>query len=370
MKKFGFGLMRLPLNSSDHTDIDMNKTTEMIDAFIAAGGTYFDTAYPYHGGKSEIAFREAVVKRYPRESFTVTDKLPIFSISRKEQMEEIFSEQLERCGVDFFDYYWVHSLGTENYKTAERIDAFGFISRKKAEGKIKHIGFSFHDSPDVLEQILNDHPETEYVQLQINYLDWEDKGVQARRCYEVAIAHKTPIIIMEPIKGGALASVPEKAEAILKEAEPDMSTASWAMRFAASLEGVLTVLSGMSTIEQVKDNVSYMMELKPLTERENEAVMKCAEIIRSNIAIPCTACRYCTDECPKDIPIPDYFTVYNDKERYAIQHWEAENKYKKISDGHGKASECISCGKCENHCPQHLPVRDYLKKIAAQLERR
>lgn len=364
MKKFGFGLMRLPIIDGDHAKIDMEKFKEMADAFIEAGGTYFDTAYPYHGGNSETAFREAVVKRYPRERFTVTDKLPIFLIDKAEQMQSIFDEQLKRCGVEYFDYYWLHAISSTKYDNVQKIGAFEFISKKKAEGKIRHIGFSFHDNPECLERILNDHPETEYVQLQINYLDWEDGALRARECYEVATRHGKPVIVMEPVKGGALAKIPEEAEKLFKEKEPDMSSASWAIRFAATPENVMTVLSGMSNMEQLKDNLSYMKDFKPLSKTETDTVEKVTEIIRSQPAIPCTACRYCVseNECPKNIAIPDYFALYNDSK--ANNSMGAANFYQNLIMTHGRASDCIGCGKCESHCPQHLPIRKYLKDVA------
>ena len=256
--KLGFGLMRLPCKSADNSDIDINKTMELADAFLAAGGTYFDTAYMYHGGKSEVAFRQAVVERYARDRFTVTDKLPIFQITKAEEMQAIFEEQLQRCGVDFFDYYWLHALGSESYQTAQRLNAFAFICEKKRLGLVRHVGFSFHDSPALLDRILTEHPEMEYVQLQINYLDWDDPTVCARECLEVAKKHNKPVIVMEPIKGGALANVPKDAEDLLHSQDPSRSIASWAMRFAASCDQVIMVLSGMGTMEQMQDNLSYM----------------------------------------------------------------------------------------------------------------
>lgn len=368
MKKLGFGLMRLPIENEDNTKINAEKFREMADAFLEAGGTYFDTAYPYHGGFSETAFREAVVKRYPRERFTVTDKLPIYLIDKPEKMQNVFDEQLKRCGVEYFDYYWLHAITSENYETVQKVGAFDFVLQKKAEGKIRNIGFSFHDSPEVLERILNDHPETEYVQLQINYLDWEDDELRARECYEIAASHGKPVIVMEPVKGGALAKVPEKAEKILKAMQPELSTASWAIRFAATPENVMTVLSGMSNMQQLEDNMSYMKNFQPLSETEMKTMEQVAEIIRSQPAIPCTACRYCVseNECPKNIAIPDYFSLYNDKT--AQKPIDASAHYNNLILTHGKASECIGCGKCEKHCPQHLSIRKYLKDVADVLE--
>ncbi len=360
--------MRLPM--LDPENIDIEQVKKMADSFIAAGGTYFDTAYPYHQGKSEIAFREAVVKRYPRESYTVTDKLPMFSIKKAEEMQPIFDEQLRRCGVEYFDYYWLHALGNDTYNLSEQIGAFEFIAQKKAEGKVKHIGFSFHDSAEVLDKILTNHKEIEFVQLQINYLDLDDPNVQARKCYETAVRHGKPVIVMEPVKGGALANVPEKAEDLMKAREPEMSPASWAIRYAASYDNVMMVLSGMSNMEQMNDNLSFMKEFKPLSNDESEMVLECADIIRSSISIKCTACRYCTDGCPKKIPIPDLFKLFNDLKRYGrSQEKKAAEDHAALTKESGKASDCIKCGKCEEHCPQHLPIREYLANIASVMEK-
>lgn len=369
MKKLGFGLMRLPVIGEDYGNVDLKATQEMVDKFLAEGGTYFDTAYPYHQGKSEVAFRITVASRYPRDKFTITDKMPMFMIQNENQLEQIFNEQLERCGVDYFDYYWLHALGSGSYETAQKTNAFEFIAGKKAEGKIRHIGFSFHDSPELLEQILTEHPEAEYVQIQLNYLDWEDATIQARKCYEIATEHKKPVIVMEPIKGGALANVPEEAEKLFKAAEPEMSVASWAVRFAATHHNVMMVLSGMSNMEQMEDNLSYMMNFKPLDNKEMNIVKKAAELIRSGIAIPCTACRYCVDGCPKKIAIPDCFAIYNNLKRFgAVQGIVASTYYANLTKNSGKASDCIKCGKCESHCPQHLPIRKYLEDVANTLE--
>ena len=368
MKKFGFGLMRLPIVGKEYTKVDLEKFREMADSFIAAGGTYFDTAYPYHGGFSEQAFREVVVKRYPRDSFTITDKMPMYLVNKEENFQPIFEEQLQRCGVKYFDYYWLHALTVKDYPKVQQTKAFDFLIRKKAEGKIKHIGFSYHDTPELLERILTEHPEVEYVQLQLNYLDWEDPGVRAKECYEVATAHGKPVIVMEPIKGGVLANLPEEASTVLKQQNPDLSIASWAIRFAASPENVMMVLSGMGTTEQMEDNLSYMKDFQPLNDVELKTLEKATQIIRSGIAIPCTACRYCVSEskCPKDIMIPDYFAMYNDKKRY--NSMTSGIYYNSLSSIHGKASECIGCGLCEKHCPQHLPIREYLKEVALIFE--
>ena len=370
MRKFGFGLMRLPTVGGDYTKVALDKFREMADVFMAAGGTYFDTAYPYHGGFSEQAFREVVVKRYPRDSFTVTDKMPMYLVNKEEDLQPIFDEQMERCGVEYFDYYWLHALATVNYDKVQKTKAFEFIAQKKAEGKIRHIGFSFHDTPELLERILKDNPEVEYVQLQLNYLDWEDSGVRAKECYDIATAYGKPVIVMEPIKGGVLANLPEEAQAVLKAQNPELSIASWAIRFAASPENVMMVLSGMGTMEQMQDNLSYMKEFRPLDKAELEVLDKATKIIRFGIAIACTGCRYCISEsqCPKDIMIPDYFAMYNEKKQYNTM--TSGIYYENLALQHGKASACIECGLCEKHCPQHLPIRKHLKEVAEIFEKR
>jgi len=370
MKKLGFGLMRLPLiNTEDNSSIDIERFKNMVDEFMKAGGTYFDTAYFYHSGCSETAFREAVSKRYPREAYTVTDKMPMSNIKEEAELQKIFDEQMERCGVEYFDYYWLHALNQSNYILAEKIHAFDFIVKKKAEGKIRHIGFSFHDTPEVLDTILTDHPEVEYVQLQINYMDWENPAVQSRKCYEIATRHKKPIIVMEPIKGGKLANVLEDAEKLFHESEPNMSVASWAIRFTATHDNILTVLSGMSNEEQMKDNLSYMMDFKPLDKEEMQLIKKVTEIIKKSLAIPCTTCRYCVDSCPKEICISDYFTLYNNIQQYGNKQMNTSLKYYNyLTKTHGKASDCIECGLCEHHCPQKLTIRKYLKDVAAIFE--
>ncbi|MBQ3559706.1 MAG: aldo/keto reductase [Agathobacter sp.] len=370
MKKLAFGLMRLPqFDENDATSIDIERVKGMADAFIAEGFTYFDTAAPYHGKHSEIAFREAVAKRYPREAYTVTDKLSLFMIEKAEDMQCFFDEQLERLGVDYIDIYLLHALGKESYAKAQAFQAFEFAVQKKAEGKVKHVGFSFHDSAEVLEQILTEHPEVEYVQLQINYLDWEDEHVQSRKCYEVAVKHGKKVLIMEPVKGGALAVVSPAVESLLKGYNPDASPASWAVRFCASLEHVVMVLSGMSSEEQMTDNTSYMKEFQPLNEEELAILEKAAEMIRNDIAIPCTGCAYCVEDCPQNIAIPEYFKIYNHLKQFQGTSEKADRqRYARKSQERGKASDCIACGLCEGHCPQHLEIRKLLKDVANTLE--
>lgn len=372
-KKLGFGLMRLPLTDpADTSKIDYDRTGKMVDRFMEAGFTYFDTATPYHNfGNSEIAFRECVAKRYPRDAYTLTDKLSFFIVSKAEELENFFAGQLERSGVEYFDYYLLHAMNKNFLELAEKIGAFDFVQRKKAEGKIRHVGFSFHDKAEVLEEILTRHSEMEYVQLQINYLDWESSEVQARECYEIAAAHGKQVLVMEPVKGGLLANIPQEAKDVLKASAPEASVASWAIRFAASLPNVAMVLSGMSNMEQMEDNLSFMGDFAPLTEAEQETVRQVREIILSKQAIACTGCRYCVDGCPQKIAIPDYFKLMNDIAKFGEpQVKRARANYRSFIDemGMGKASACIECGQCEGHCPQHLPIIDFLKETAKTLE--
>ena len=361
--------MRLPLvNPDDQTSIDIEKVKEMADMFIERGFTYFDTAYPYHGGKSEEALRETVVKRYPRETFTVTSKMPIWDIKEEADMERVFNEQLERCGVDYFDYYWLHALNRERVAIADKVDAWAFVARKKAESKIRHIGFSFHDESSLLAEILEKHPEMEYVQLQLNYLDWNSPAVESRTCYELCEKHGKPVIVMEPVKGGSLASLPEAVERVFKDFNPEASLASWAIRYCASLPNVMTVLSGMSNLEQMQDNTSYMQDFQPLSDEEQAILAQVTETIRDSIAIHCTACHYCSEGCPQQIAIPEYFDLYNTLQQFSQLKGNTKFHYDFIAKSHGKASECLECGQCEAQCPQHIDIIENLKLVAEAFE--
>lgn len=369
MRKLGFGLMRLPY-SDDKTwnNIDLDKTRQMIDAYIAQGFSYFDTAWVYHGGFSERVFGELVAKRYPREKFQVTTKMPLWDVKDESDLDRIFNEQLKKCDVDYFDYYFLHAMGRERFEQAERLCAYDWMAKKKAEGKILHPGFSFHDSPDVLEEALSrHHNEVDLVQLQINYVDWESDDVASRRCYDIAVGKYNKMIsIMEPLKGGNLASVTLEAEKILKEREPDLSVASWGIRYAASLDNVLVVLSGMSTMEQLNDNMSFMRDFKPLDAQDMKVALTAGEIIKGSILVPCTSCHYCTDEatggCPKKIDIPQFFRLYNDQNRYTL-NGAIKWKYNETTSKGGSPSDCIACGHCESHCPQKIRIIDELKKV-------
>lgn len=365
MKKLGFGLMRLPqLDPDDRTKVDKETMKQMVDRYIEAGFTYFDTAYVYHGDQSEKAFGELVAKRYPRDRFMITTKMPLFMVKSANEYAGIFDEQLKRCQVDYFDYYFLHAIGHSIFGTEHEQKAFAFMQQMKAEGKVRHIGFSWHDDAENLDRLLTEHPETELVQLQLNYIDWDDESVQSRKCYEVCVKHGVQVSVMEPLKGGSLVRLPEKAVKILKEANPSASLASWGIRFAASLDNVMVVLSGMSNLEQMEDNISYMKDFQPLSEAELKTIQKTVGIIQDSIAIPCTACKYCIAGCPRHIAIPEYFALYNNQKQFGLLAGLATT-YRNLALKHGKPEDCIACRQCEKHCPQHLPIVDNLKLVAA-----
>ena len=362
-KKLAFGAMRLPMKDGA---IDIPQVSEMVDVFIENGFNYFDTAHGYHDGMSETALKECLTSRHDRSEYTLTNKLTEPYFNSREEIRPFFEKQLELCGVDYFDFYLMHAQGRGNYDKFQRCQAYEVAQELKKEGKVKHVGLSFHDSADFLDKILTDHPEVEVVQIQFNYLDYEDDGVQSRKCYEVCKKHGKPILVMEPVKGGSLVNLSDEAKKVYDDLG-DMSYASYAIRFVAGFEQVAMVLSGMSSIEQMKDNISYMKDFKPLSEKEMEAVEKVTRITKGLDLIPCTNCHYCIEEnhCPMNIRIPDLFGCLNDKAGFGS---DIEKKYAEYTDGSGKASDCIKCGMCEAVCPQHLQIRDLLEKVSAAFE--
>ena len=363
-KNFGFGCMRLPMNGDQ---VDIAETTRMVDEFLAQGFNYFDTAHGYIGGKSELALKECLTSRYPREAYSLTDKLTDSYFKTETDIRPFFESQLEACGVDYFDFYLMHAQNADNFKKFKACRAYETAFALKAEGRIRHVGLSFHDRAEVLDQILTEYPQIEVVQIQFNYLDYDDIAVQSRKCYEVCRKHGKPVLVMEPVKGGSLVNLPEEAKKVLDDLHGG-SPASYAIRFAAGFPGMLMVLSGMSNMEQMKDNLSYMRDFKPLNETELAAVNKVQEIFHKMNMIPCTACRYCVEGCPKQISIPDLFAIMNIKQLH--HDWNADYYYEEVHTAPGRrASDCLKCGKCEKICPQHLPIRKLLEEVAKEFDK-
>ena len=364
--KLGFGLMRLP-RLQDGKTIDVAQSEIMTDKFLEAGLKYFDTAYVYEG--SEVATKKFLVDRHPRESFYLTSKINAGNWAAKnaEEAKAQLATSLERTGAGYFDFYLLHALSKDNIDNYEKYGIWDFVKEAKEKGLIRHYGFSFHDTPEVLDEILTKHPDVEFVQLQINYADWNNPSVQSRANYEVCVKHNKPVIVMEPIKGGTLANPPEEVSNVLKECNPDMSVASWAVRFAASLDQVVVVLSGMSNVEQMEDNLSYMKDFKPLDEKEQAAVKKAMDVLNSIEQIPCTGCKYCTKGCPMQIQIPSIFAAMNMNMIYGKLE-EAKKSYAGAIKDHGKASQCVHCLQCEDACPQHIHITEWLAKAADLLE--
>lgn len=356
--KLGFGLMRLPRKA---LGIDIDQVSEMVDLFLSSGFTYFDTAFVYPG--SEVAIRKALIERHPRASFTLATKLFAPMVPTEKMARQEFETSLKRTGAGYFDYYLLHSLMENNYQKYGKFHLWDFVKEKKEAGEIRHYGFSFHGGPSLLDQLLTEHPDVDFVQLQINYADWDSENVQSRKNYEVARSHGKQIVVMEPVKGGKLANPPKEVQEIFREVNPDASFASWAIRFVASLDGILAVLSGMSSLDQMRDNTGFMKDFQRLTEREMEAVLKARKVFNASSEIPCTACRYCMEGCPKKIPIPEIFRLMNLRSSMG-QIGNTIAEYQELTRSGNGAADCIHCKKCESVCPQHIKVSEELEKCA------
>jgi predicted aldo/keto reductase-like oxidoreductase len=365
--KLGFGLMRPPMIDGE---IDIEQLKQMVDIFMGKGFSYFDTSWGYLNGKSEMAAKEALVDRYPRDRFKFATKMPAFIVENAEDAKNMLSTSMERTGLDYFDFYLLHNLGGISNVRTEAFDRYGvwdFLAEQKKEGRIRHLGFSIHAKANHLDEVLTKHPEADFVQLQINYADWEDEVIESRKCYEAAVKHGKPIVVMEPVKGGALANLPGTAAEILKQANPNMSQASWGIRYAASLEGIITVLSGMSNLEQMKDNISVMENFAPLNKSEQQVIERVRRELAKYPKIPCTDCQYCIKGCPQNIAIPGIFKAVND---YLVYNNIGRGKgtYAWETRAAGKASACIACGQCEKVCPQSIGVIEELTKAAVLFE--
>jgi len=368
MPKLGFGLMRLPVRGDELSqDVDLDKLAQLVDRFLSKGFVYFDTAYPYHGGSSEKAVGEVICGNYPRESFTIATKMPTMMINETAQYAKLFDEQLARTKAGFFDFYLQHGLSKAASEKSERLGGWDFVYKMKAQGLAKHVGFSYHDNTANLDEILTRHPETEFVQLQLNYHDWLSDNVQSKLCYEVCMKHKVPVVVMEPVKGGSLATLTPEAQAIFKALDPNATMASWALRFCASLDGILTILSGMNTMEQIEENTSTLSVVKKLSAEEYKAIDKVVEVLDSIEQIPCTSCRYCTDTCPQSINIPSVISLLNQYMQYASTDG-IKRRYLQATQRGGKASDCIECAVCESRCPQHLEIVSILKDVVKVFE--
>lgn len=365
MKKLGFGCMRLPLTvKGEDNKVNRERSAQMFDEFLREGFTYFDTAYMYHRGTSENIVGERLCARHERKTYLLADKMPVGMVENDGDVERIFADQKKKCGVEYFDYYLLHCLNKDNYEKALKFDIFSYLQKKREEGEIIKLGFSFHDTAEVLEKILTEQPQMEFVQLQINYLDWEDKRVQSRLCYETARKHGKDIIVMEPVKGGELANVPQCVRDMLAQTNPGVSPACFAIGFCASLDGVICVLSGMSDEMQLRDNMDYMKSFVPFSDKDYCTAEKAAQMIRNDKLIPCTACQYCVEGCSKRINIPELFTMYN-------EHMKGEDgvkeKYREFLKENAKPEDCIGCGKCEKSCPQKIGITEKLKTVEKKL---